>query len=49
MGAGEAARQLWDELRALYEAADSPTLAHLVSLGKQQSPPAKVSDTTLSE
>ena len=49
MGAGEAARRLWGELRALYEAADSPTLAHLVSLGKQQSPPEKVSDTTLSE
>ncbi len=47
-GAG-AARRFWDEFRGLYEAAGAPTLENLVRLGKQQVPPAVVSDTALSE
>ena len=49
MDGGGAAGQLWDEFRGLYAAAGSPTLASLVALGKQQRPPASVSDTALSE
>ena len=49
MGAGEAARQFWDEFRELYKAAGEPTLARLVKLAEQQSPPARVSDATFSD
>jgi hypothetical protein len=49
MGEGGAAERLWDEFRALYEAAGSPTLASLVNLGLQQRPPAQVADSTLSD
>ena len=42
--AGEFAR----ELHAVYEAAGRPTLRRLVRLGQEQSPPAQVSDSTIS-
>lgn len=43
--AGEFAR----ELRVLYQAAGKPTLRRLVRLGQEQSPPAKVADSTISD
>ncbi len=50
MSAGDgAAGRFWDEFRQLYKAAGAPTLASLVRLGKQQVPPAIVSDAALSE
>ncbi|MFJ3616384.1 MULTISPECIES: tetratricopeptide repeat protein [Streptomyces] len=45
---GEQAQRFWDELAAVYEAAARPTLGRLVRLGHQQSPPAAVSDATIS-
>jgi hypothetical protein len=49
MGVDGAAEQFRDEFRRLYETAGAPTLASLVNLGKQQRPPARISDTTLSD
>ncbi|MGW5001576.1 tetratricopeptide repeat protein [Streptomyces hydrogenans] len=45
---GEQAQRFWDELAAVYEAAARPTLGRLVRLGHGQSPPAVVSDATIS-
>ncbi|MFF5931983.1 tetratricopeptide repeat protein [Streptomyces hydrogenans] len=45
---GEQAQRFWDELAAVYEAAARPTLGRLVRLGHRQSPPAAVSDATIS-
>ena len=49
MGAGEAAGTVLGSTRGLYQAAGAPTLASLVNAAAQQLPPARVSDTTLSD
>ncbi|HET9082267.1 MAG TPA: DUF6444 domain-containing protein [Trebonia sp.] len=41
------ADRFWAELRALYEAADQPTLKRLVRLGLEQHPPIPISDSTI--
>ncbi|WP_051840826.1 tetratricopeptide repeat protein [Streptomyces sp. NRRL F-5126] len=45
---GREADRFHQQLRALYEAARSPTLSRLVALGTEQRPPLTISDTTLS-
>ncbi|MEU3001393.1 hypothetical protein ABZ684_28160 [Streptomyces sp. NPDC006995] len=45
---GEQAQRFWDELAAVYEAAARSTLELLVRLGLRQSPPAVISDATIS-
>ena len=45
---GANAEHLLAELRALYQAAGRPTLARLVRLGKDQVPPIRIGDSTIS-